>query len=148
MVQKNALKDFSMHLYDSWEVAREEDFLKDEIESKGKYEELDMSLTKKNLSEFDNYLIYHHGYIPQSFSNYPESPKSILYLHTDLVLTKPTMAALEFFYPRLVSGGVILFDTYGYGRHSNYKKAVDEFFHGKSGMLLKLPTGQAIYFKR
>ena len=54
MTQKNTLKNFSIHLYDSWGMTRNEDFLKREIESKGKYGELDINLTKKNLSEFND----------------------------------------------------------------------------------------------
>jgi len=54
--------------------------------------------------------------------------------------------ALEFFHPRLEKGGVILFDDYGQEKYKDTKNVIDEFIYDKSGMLLKLPTGQAIYF--
>ena len=76
----------------------------------------------------------------------PESPHSIVYLHIDLNSAKPTLAALNFFYPRLVKGGVILFDDYGWREYKDTKKVVDEFFSSKPGILLKLATGQAIYY--
>lgn len=148
ITKKHLLKNFKMHLYDSWRGMREEDLFETELKNQSQYEELDINITRKNLAEFNDYLVYHKGYIPDSFRSEPKSPDSILYLHLDLFSRKPTLDALEFFYPRVVRGGVILFDTYAYGRHVNYKKIVDKFFHDKPGTLLKLPTGQAIYNKK
>ena len=60
--------------------------------------------------------------------------------------SKPTESALDFFYPRLVPGGVILFDDYGWDAYEDTKNAIENFFTNKPGILMKLPTGQAIYF--
>ncbi len=54
--------------------------------------------------------------------------------------------ALEFFYPRLVVGGVILFDDYGWDAYEDTKNTIENFFKDKPGLLMKIPTGQAIYF--
>jgi len=59
----------------------------------------------------------------------------------------PTKSALEFFYEIMHPGGIILFDDYAWHGQADTKVVVDEFFSGKSGILLPLPTGQAIYFK-
>lgn len=50
----------------------------------------------------------HAGWIPAVFSSLPESPWA--YVHLDVTLFEPTLAALEYFYPRLSPGGVILCD--------------------------------------
>jgi len=50
-------------------------------------------------------------------------------------------------YPKLTSGGIILFDDYGWKNHKDTKEAVDAFFKNKSGILKALPTAQAIFFK-
>lgn len=58
----------------------------------------------------------------------------------------PTKAVLEFFFPKLIKGGIILFDDYGWEGYEDTKQIIDEFFSKKSRIVLKLPTGQAIYF--
>jgi|TARA_B110000467_G_scaffold19345_1_gene16982 hypothetical protein len=136
-----------MHLFDSWGPMREEDLLENEIESKNRYSELKLTGTKNNLKEFEDLIIYYKGYIPEIFKQVPQPPSSIVYMHIDLNSTKPTMDCLEYFFPKLISGGVILFDDYGWSNHKDTKHAVDNFFKGKSGILMQLPTAQAIFFK-
>ena len=145
--QQKIVKKFSMHLYDSWNAMKKEQLLKSELLNVNKYSELEVNITKKNLSEFNDYIIYHQGYIPESFNVPPEAPNSIVYLHIDLNSSQPTLSTLEFFYPRLVKGGVILFDDYGWLEYGDTKKKVDAFFYGKPGIIMKLPTGQAIYHR-
>ena len=48
------------------------------------------------------------GWIPQVFATLPE--RDWAYVHLDLTLYEPTLASLEYFYPRLNPGGVILCD--------------------------------------
>jgi len=145
--QKNVIKKFSMHLYDSWMVMRTEGLLENEIPHVGKYAQLSIEKTRRNLAEFNEYVIYHQGYIPESLRTPPDSPDSIVYLLVDLNSAKPTIATLEFFLPRLVKGGVILFDDYGWKGYEDTKRAVDAFLKNKPGILMKLPTGQAIYYR-
>jgi len=141
-------KNFSMHLYDAWDAMKKENLLVSELSNVGRYAQLDINVTKKNLFEFKENLTFHQGYIPDSFQQPPDPPKSIVYLHIDLNSSKPTRSALEFFYPRLVSGGIILFDDYGWIGYEDTRKIVDEFFDDKAGILFTSPTGQAIYFHK
>ncbi len=101
---------------------------------------------EKKLIEFKENLIFHQGYIPDSLTEKPDPPDTIFYLHIDLNSAKPTEHALEFFYPRLVGGGVILFDDYGWDAYEDTKNTIENFFKDKPGLLMKIPTGQAIYF--
>lgn len=140
---------FFMHLYDSWSDMKEDDLLENELWHVNQYSSLNIESTKKHLSEFNDYLIYHHGYIPDSFLD--ESSKKIKiisYLHIDLNSAKPTKDTLEFFYPKLVSGGVILFDDYGWDAYKDSRNVIDEFLESKPGILIEFPTGQAIYFQK
>lgn len=136
-----------LHLYDSWGPMKEDGLLKSESSSLGRYSELKLDVTKKNLHEFNDMIIYHKGYIPEVFEKESVSPSSIIYLHIDLNSTSPTIDTLDFFFPKLISGGVILFDDYGWSNHIDTKNAVDEFFKDKPGILMQLPTAQAIYFR-
>lgn len=136
---------YTMHLYDSWGPIREKELLKTELSRVGKYSNLSLERTKRNLTEFEDNIFYHQGYIPESLNVLP-IPDSIIYMHIDLNSAIPTLAGLEFFYPRLIKGGVILFDDYGWSGYEETKETVDNFFANKPGILMKLPTGQAIYF--
>ena len=48
------------------------------------------------------------GWIPAVFATLPE--RDWAFVHLDLSLYEPTLASLEYFYPRLTKGGVILCD--------------------------------------
>jgi O-methyltransferase len=140
------INSFSMHLYDAWQDMREEELLENEYWHVNLYKNLDIESTKKNLIEFKENLIFHQGYIPDSLTKKPDHPDTIFYLHIDLNSAKPTEHVLEFFYPRLVVGGVILFDDYGWDAYEDTKNTIENFFKDKPGLLMKIPTGQAIYF--
>jgi hypothetical protein len=58
----------------------------------------------------------------------------------------PELAALNFFYPKMVKGGVIYFDDYGWG-YPELRKVVDEFFSDKPETLLHFPSGNSIVIK-
>jgi len=141
------INNFRMHLYDSWGPMRAKELIGDEIRKINKFEGLSLERTKKNLSEFCDYTIYHQGYIPESLNKPPPPPSSIAYLHIDLNSSKPTRAVLDLFYPRLLKGGVILFDDYGRKGYEYSKGIINEFFKDKPGILLIMPTGQAIYYR-
>jgi len=143
---ENVGNRFSMHLYDSWEPMNKKFLLESELGQEGKYGYHSIDWIKHNLIKFEKNLVYHIGFIPDSFKKEPSNPDSLVYLHIDINSAKPTLDTLEMIYPRLVSGGVIVFDDYGWGGYSDTKKVVDDFFHDKSGIVLKLPTGQALYF--
>ncbi|MFX1383553.1 MAG: class I SAM-dependent methyltransferase [Promethearchaeota archaeon] len=140
------IKNYSLHCYDAWEQMREEYLLKTEKSCIGKFSNLNIELVKRNLSEFSDNVVYHQGYIPDSLKVPPSAPESISFLHIDLNSVIPTQAALEFFYPKILRGGTILFDDYGDKSYSGTKECADRFFSEKPGSLMPLPTGQAIYF--
>ena len=72
-----------MHLYDSWDSMKKEDLLDSEITNVGRYFNLNIERTQKNLLDFKNNTVFHHGYVPDSFSN-SSQPEEIVYLHIDL----------------------------------------------------------------
>lgn len=145
---KNIAKKYSMHLYDAWKDMRKEELVDSEYWHVNIYKNLDINVTKKNLKKFNEHLIYHQGYIPSLLQEKPDPPNRVLYLHIDLNSSKPTLAALEFFYPHLVPGSVILLDDYGWDAYEDTKNTIESFFADKDGLLMKLPTAQAIYFHK
>jgi hypothetical protein len=68
-------------------------------------------------------------------------------LHIDLNSSSPTIEALKFFYEKLNSKGIILFDDYGHQTYEPTKYAIDNFFNNLDGQLIAFPTGQAMFIK-
>jgi hypothetical protein len=135
---------FEMHLYDAWAGMRLEQLTEQESGQAGRYADTDIDRCRRNLLEFSAEVSFHRGVIPDSLG--ADAPDRIHYLHIDLNAANPTRDALDFFYPRLQPGGVIVFDDYGWTYYAETKRVVDEFVARASGTLLKMPTGQAIYF--
>jgi hypothetical protein len=70
------------------------------------------------------------------------------FVHIDLNASAPTMAALEYAYPRMTPGAILVFDDYGSPRYDEQRLSIEEFFAGRPEDVLALPTGQAVVIKR
>lgn len=73
--------------------------------------------------------------------------EKVAYLSLDMNGVDAERGAIEFFYPRMVSGGVIYLDDYGWFRYKEQKKMFDTFFADKPETILQLPTGQGLIVK-
>lgn len=72
----------------------------------------------------------------------------IAYLSIDMNCVAPEVAALEFFWDKLVKGGIIILDDYGYANaFPEQKKAHDAFAASKGVEILTLPTCQGMIIK-
>lgn len=67
------------------------------------------------------------------------------FVHLDVDNYGPYLACLEFFYPRMAPGGVIVFDDYGEECCPGAAAAVDEFFAGRELVVI---DGTAYVVKR
>lgn len=86
------------------------------------------------------------GWIPERFPGVAE--RAFRLVHIDVDLYKPTKDSIEFFWPRLVPGGVLLLDDHGVVSCPGARKAAVEFFAKTGDPIIELPTGQAIVWKR
>lgn len=101
-------------------------------------------IVKANLKEFE-FIDYKKGWIPERFPETSEHQFS--FVHIDVDMYQPILDALEFFYPRMVKGGVIVLDDYGFTYFPGAKKATDEFMKDKNDFFLALASGQAFIIK-
>lgn len=99
---------------------------------------------KRTLSDFPE-IEYHKGWIPGVFASLRE--QEYKFVHIDVDLRDPTLASFEYFYPRLISGGVLVCDDYGAKLWKGTKGAVDAFCERNKCRALRLSTGQIIIFK-
>lgn len=104
---------------------------------------IELEVAERNLSRFKN-VIFLEGWIPSRFSEVRD--KRFSFVHIDVDLYEPTKDSIEFFWDRIVPGGVLICDDYGFANCAGAKKAIDDFFFEKS-QIVSLPTGQAIIFK-
>jgi len=104
-----------------------------------------METVIENLKEFE-FIKYYKGWIPDRFNEVAD--RRFSFVHIDVDLYQPIHDSIEFFYPRLLKNGIILFDDYGYTQFPGAKKAVDEFRDFlKDDLFLPLVTGQAVIVK-
>jgi hypothetical protein len=71
----------------------------------------------------------------------------IAFLHLDMNAANPERAALEYFWPRLSNGAVVLLDDYAYMGYEAQKKAIDSLGEKLGFRTLSLPTGQGLIIK-
>jgi O-methyltransferase len=85
------------------------------------------------------------GFFPDSAASV--ASKSFALIHIDVDIYQSYKDSLEFFYPRMERGGVIVADDYGFTSCPGAKRAWDDFFAGKPEKTIYLPTGQAFVVK-
>jgi O-methyltransferase len=75
----------------------------------------------------DNDVIICPGFSPEIFKEIPPH-ETFAFVHIDVDLYQSVKDALDYFYPRLVAGGMMIFDDYGFETTPGAKKAIDEWF--------------------
>lgn len=99
---------------------------------------------KKNLSAY-TFVKFYKGWIPERFNEVTN--KNFCFVHIDVDLYQPTLNSLRFFFPKMVKGGVIVCDDYGFSTCPGAKKAFDEFMKDKMEQIIHVPTGQCFIIK-
>ena len=105
-----------LHLFDTFSGMPEDD--SDGGHHKGDFSDCDIESVRKFL---DNpAAIFHVGIFPET------APPDVYYrfVHIDCDIRQSVEAALDYFPPRMVSGGVILFDDYNWPRCPGVKTAI------------------------
>jgi O-methyltransferase len=87
-------------------------------------------------------VIYHKGLFSE-FMRFDDERK-YKFVHVDCDVYSSVIEACLYFTPRMVPGGVIIFDDYGFPTCLGARKAVDSFFKDCRS-LARLPTGQAVF---
>jgi hypothetical protein len=97
---------------------------------------------KDYLKDFPNVSFY-KGLFPDSTEGLEE--RTYCFAHFDVDLYEGTLACLEYFYPRMITGGIML--THDYSVLDGVRKAFHEFLEDKPEELIELPTTQCMVVK-
>ena len=139
------------HLFDSYEGLSEPESLDMPHDNRSfRWRKHDLSVPERvvleNLRRFP-FVRSHPGWIPDRFDEVAD--REFSFVHVDVDLFAPTRDAIEFFYPRMVPGGVLLCDDYGFTTCPGATKAFDEFISSRpERSVVHLPTGQGFIVKR
>jgi len=123
----------------------------DEIAAKaaGRFNDTSVEHVRKTLQEFPDVAIF-RGWAPETLQSLPE--QEYRFIHIDVDLYTPTLGCLEYFYPRLSRGGLIVVDDFGPwpsgGRYPGCSRAVNEFSEKHGVEFAALTTGNAFCIKR
>lgn len=139
----------SFHIFDSFEGGLSDKTREDvsefaqQTKEEQAFEKQWFSSTMEDLQHaltgFNFFKIY-KGWIPDRF---PEvAHEQFALVHIDVDLYQPTLDCLKFFFPRMLPGGIIVVDDYGYSVFPGAKRAVDEFLHDHAcTMFYETPMG-------
>ena len=148
------MKDRAFYLYDSFEgFSRKYSSEKDFPDSPGFLEYAEKFYkrpglyenVKKRFEGIDNVYIV-KGFLPDSLLL--NSHQKIAFLHIDLNSPGPEIGVLECLFDRVVPGGSIILDDFGWILHKKQMDAEIAFFEKRNQVVLELPTGQGLVIKR
>lgn len=85
------------------------------------------------------------GLVPHTLSTVPID--KVCYLSIDMNIAQPEIAAMEFFWDKLVRGATVILDDYGWTNYQLQHEAHNRFAASKGVPILLLPTGQGLIIK-
>jgi hypothetical protein len=101
-------------------------------------------LAKKNFEKYPRAELV-RGRVPESLGTV--EIEKVAYLSIDMNIVEPEIAAMEFFWDKIVPGGVVVLDDYGWADHHAQRRAMDAFAARRGVAILNLPTGQGLLVK-
>lgn len=116
--------DKNLHLFDTWDGNPFDDELCHH--KKGEWK-ADIEDCKLLVSE-DDRTYYHKGVFPYSANSYLLEGHLFCFVYVDVDTYQSTSDAVEFFWPRLVTGGRMFFDDWEWGPCAGVEKAIREVF--------------------
>ena len=118
--ERGTVKSHNRHYSDVWEIAN------------------------MNFAAFKNTTLV-RGKVPGTLSEVKTD--AVSYLSVDMNIAAPERSALEYFWPKMAPGGVIVLDDYGFAGHDEQRLSADEFAASVGHAVLALPTGQGLIIK-
>lgn len=97
---------------------------------------------RRYLDPYDG-ITFYKGIFPSTSE--PIQDRTFSFVHLDVDLYDSTLNALKFFYPRMMSQGILI--SHDYSTFPGVHKAFDEFFSDKQERVVELTTSQCLVIK-
>jgi O-methyltransferase len=110
----------------------------------GDFSRTSVDFVRKLLAPYP-FVSLHPGFIPDSFAGLPI--EKIAWAHIDVDIYQSVRDCIDYIYPRLVPGGIMVFDDYGFPSCPGARRAVDEAFASLPEIPLCLLTAQCLVIK-
>lgn len=134
--------DRAFHIFDTFAGLPEPQGA-DQLVHRAKMFSCSLESVSQYLSGYSN-LTFHPGRFPDTAQ--PVADRRFSFVHLDVDLYDSTQSSLEFFYPRMVPGGIIL--SHDYSVLAGVRRAFTEFLVDKPEPLIELPTTQCLITKQ
>ena len=135
--------DKTFHLCDTFEGLPEPTGAAEKyVEKKGRFA-CSIESIQKYLKDYKQ-IEFHKGFCPESVRGVLDNTK-FCFVHLDVDLYQSTKECLEYFFPRLIPGGVVL--SHDYSILAGVKQAFTEFCEGRQEQVIELPTTQCMLIK-
>lgn len=116
-----------------------------DLHKKGDFFDTSLENVSNYLVDYKN-LIFKKGFFPETTKGIED--KTFCFVHIDADIYESISNGLNFFYDRMISGGVIIIDDYE-GKHCpGVKKAVDEFANNIKTKPIITTKAQCVLIKR
>lgn len=138
----NYAPDRRLHLFDTFSG-----FDPCEIESAaqaGRFSDTSVAAVMRKIAPRNENVIVYPGRFPGTTG---DAPGQFAFVHLDADLFEPINAGLEFFYPRLSAGGIIV--VHDYNAWTGARRATDQFFAARREVPIPMPdkSGSAVIVK-
>jgi O-methyltransferase len=137
--------DRILHLFDTFSGFADRDI--SEERQRGQFSDTSVDTVLRFIDPVVGSVVHtYRGTFPESVPNSLENAR-FAFVHLDADLFPPTTAGLEFFYPRVSKGGIIV--IHDYNAWHGARTAVDQFFATKPELAIPLPdkSGSAVVAK-
>lgn len=135
----------AVHLFDTFSGMPPSDPARD-LHKEGDFGDTSFEEVRKLLADFSRDVALHPGFFPDTAQGLDAT--SFCFVHVDVDIYSSVLDCCTWFHDRLVWGGVMVFDDYGFPTCPGAKAAVDEFFFDKPERPIYLPTGQCVVIKQ
>jgi len=117
--------DAPLHLFDTFGGMPEVDGAVD-LHRKGDFSDTTLASVEEYLTGYSG-CVFHEGVFPGTTAGLPPDTE-FCFVHLDADIYESTLSGLQYFYPRLKRGGVIISHDYNATSCPGVRRAFDEFF--------------------
>jgi hypothetical protein len=126
------------------QISERERDLDRHLENEINYDTDSFETARRNFAGYPHAILV-RGKVPDTLATV--EIEQVCYLSLDMNIAAPELAAIQYFWDKLVTGAPVILDDYGFLNYAPQKDAMDEFADGKGVKILTLPTGQGLLLR-